>query len=395
MLIEGPRACGKTETARQQAASEVLLDVDRNAQVALQVDPALLLNGATPRLLDEWQLGPSLWNHVRRAVDDRRLRGQFILTGSAVPDDDATRHTGAGRIARLRMRPLSSFEAGRSTGMVSLAALLDGGAPSAPMSETTVPSIMDWICIGGWPGLLDLTPPQAQQVLRGYLNDVCLADLSRLDGVSRDPIRVRQLLRSLGRHTASYAAATTLAADTAGLAAPLSNDTVRDYLAALERIMIVEDQPAWGPSLRSRARLRRSAKRHLVDPSLAVAALDAGPAQLLADLNTAGFLFESMVVRDLRVYSQLLDLQTLQYRDSSGDEVDAVLVARDGRWVAVEVKLGAGQVDAAAGSLLSFAGKVATDVHRPPSALVVVTGTGYAYRRPDGIDVVPIGHLGP
>ncbi len=395
VLIEGPRACGKTETARRLAASEVLLDIDDNARAALAIDPSLLLEGPVPRLIDEWQIGPGLWNRVRRLVDDRRETGQFILTGSAVPPADVTRHTGSGRISRLRMRPMTSQESGRSTGAVSLAALLDGGRARAGDNGVTVPTLLGWLCTGGWPALVDRSPAQARRVLRGYLADIAEVDLPRIDGSTRDPGRVARLLRSLARNTSTYASVATLAADTAGPDGPIDDGTTRIYLAALGRLMVTDDQPSWGPTLRSRSRLRSSDKRQLVDPSLAAAALGAGPTQLLNDLRTAGFLFESMVIRDLRVYGEARDLDLLQYRDNTGLEVDAILVGPDGRWAAVEIKLGPGQVEEAARTLLTFAAKIDPAVHHDPDALLVVTGTGLAYTRPDGVHVVPVGLLGP
>jgi uncharacterized protein len=394
-VVEGPRACGKTATARQIAASEVLFDVDANARQAIGVDPALVLEGPAPRLLDEWQVEPAIWNHVRRMVDDRGDPGQFILTGSAVPADDVTRHTGAGRIARLRMRPMSLFETGRGIGRVSLAELLDGTVPSTADPGLTVADVVDEIARGGWPGLRERTIRQAQLATRDYLDDVARVDVGRVDAAHRDPDRVARLLRSLARNVATHAAATTLAADAGGTDGPLKDDTVREYLRVLGRLMVVEDQPAWAGHLRSKHRLRAAPKRHFVDPSLAVAALRATPARLLRDLNLLGFLFESLVVRDLRVYAQAGDAQVFQYRDSSGLEVDAIVEARDGRWMAFETKLGHGQVDDAAANLLRFLDRIDTTKCGPPALLGVIVATGYGYRREDGVAVIPIGALGP
>jgi len=395
VVLEGPKACGKTATARQIAASEVLFDVDPNARQALAVDPALVLDGPTPRLLDEWQVEPIIWNHVRRAIDDRGRSGQFVLTGSAVPADDVTRHTGAGRIARLRMRPMSLFEAGRSTGRISLARLLDGQIESCPDPGVAVADLAEEIAIGGWPGLRDRPAPNVLSAVRGYLDEIARVDVSRVDAARRDPERVGRLLRSLARNTATHAAATTLAADAGGADGPLKDDTVREYLRVLERLMVIEDQPAWAPHLRSKYRLRTAPKRHFVDPSLAVAALRTTPARLLHEINTLGFLFESLVVRDLRVYAQAADAQVLQYRDSGGLEVDAIVEARDGRWMAFEVKLGQRQVDEAAAALLRFAERVDTARCGEPALLGVIVATGYGYRREDGVAVVPIGALAP
>jgi uncharacterized protein len=381
--------------ARQLAASEVLFDVDANARQAVGVDPALVLEGPAPRLLDEWQVEPAIWNHVRRLVDDRRSPGQFILTGSAVPADDITRHTGAGRIARLRMRPMSLFEAGRSTGRVSLAELLDGTMPSTADPGLTVAGVADEIARGGWPGLRERSVRQVQVAMRDYLDDIARVDVGRVDAAHRDPNRVARLLQSLARNVATHAAATTLAADAGGTDGALKDDTVREYLRALERLMVVEDQPAWAVHLRSKHRLRAAPKRHFVDPSLAVAALRATPARLLRDLNMLGFMFESLVVRDLRVYAQAADAHVFQYRDSSGLEVDAIVEARDGRWMAFETKLGHGQVDDAAANLLRFLERVDTKKCGPPALLGVIVATGYGYRREDGVAVIPVGALGP
>jgi len=395
VAIEGPKACGKTETARQLAASEALLDVDANARQALATDPALVLDGATPRLLDEWQLEPAVWNHVRRAIDERRQPGQFILTGSAVPADDITRHTGAGRITRLRMRPMTLFEVGRSSGGISLAQLLSGEPARAADCGLTVADIAHEIAVGGWPGFRNMEPAAALRAVRDYLDEIRRVEIGTVDGTRRDPAKVGQLLRSLARNVATYAAATTLARDTGGADGPLKDDTVRQYVDALRRLMVVEEQPAWAPHLRSTYVLRSAVKRHFVDPSLAVAALRATPERLLRDLNLLGFLFESLVVRDLRVYAQAADADVLQYRDSNGLEVDAIVETADGRWSAFEIKLGSGQVDDGAASLKRFVKQIDTDQCGAPVALGVIVATGYGYVRDDGVMVIPLGTLGP
>jgi predicted AAA+ superfamily ATPase len=395
VVIEGPKACGKTATARQIAASEVLLDVDLNARQAIGIDPALVLDGPTPRLLDEWQIEPSIWNHVRRAVDERSKPGQFILTGSAAPADDITRHTGAGRIARVHMRPMSLFEVGLSSGEASLGALLQSEARPVSDRRLSIADIAEEVALGGWPGMRSGTSYQRMLAVRDYLDEIVRLDVGRAGVARHDPARVARLLQSLARNVATHAAATTLAFDSGGADGPLKDDTVREYLLALQRLLIVEDQPAWAPRLRSRHRLRTAPKRHFVDPSLAVAALRATPESLLKDLNLFGFLFESLVVRDLRIYAQALDAQVLQYRDSGGLEVDAIVECADGRWAALEVKLGQRQVDDAAESLLRFAQRVDTSRCGEPALLGVVVAGGYGYRREDGVAVIPIGALGP
>ncbi len=394
-MIEGPKACGKTATARQIAASEVLLDVDANARRAIAVDPALVLDGPTPRLIDEWQIEPTIWNHIRRAIDDRGDAGQFILTGSAVPPDDITRHAGAGRLTRLRMRPMSLFEAGRSSGRISLSELFDGRVGASADPGLTIADLAEALALGGWPGLRGRSVQDGLQAVRDYLDEIARVDLGRVEGTRRDPGRVARLLASLARNIATQAAATTLAKDTGGAEGPLKDDTVREYLGALERLMVVEDQPAWAPHLRSRHRLRTAPKRHFIDPSLAVAALRATPDRLLGDLNLFGFLFESLVVRDLRIYAQAADAQVSHYCDSGGLEVDAIVEAGDGRWMAFEVKLGQGQIDDAAASLMRFAARIDTARCGSPALLGVIVATGYGYRREDGVAVIPIGALGP
>ncbi|MDO8502403.1 MAG: DUF4143 domain-containing protein [Gemmatimonadaceae bacterium] len=395
VVIEGPKACGKTATARQVAASEVLLDIDENARLAIAVDPKLVLAGAVPRLIDEWQIEPRIWNHIRRAVDDRGKPGQFILTGSAVPADDVTRHTGAARLTRLRMRPMSLFETGHSTGSVSLRKLLGAANVRSPDPGLSITEIAERVAVGGWPGHGHRAVSHSLQAVRDYLDEIRRVDVGRVDQTRRDPDKVGRLISSLARNVATCVTATTLAADAGGSDGALKDDTVREYLAALERLMIVEDQPAWAPHLRSRSILRNAPKRHFVDPSLAVAALRATPARLLKDLNLFGFLFESMVIRDLRVYAQAADAAVYHYRDNTGLEVDAIVQAADGRWAAFEVKLGHGQIDEAAANLLKFSARIDARKSGKPSTLAVVVASGYGYVRDDGVAVIPIGAFGP
>ncbi len=395
VVIEGPKACGKTAAARRIAASEVLLDVDENARRAIAVDPALILAGAVPRLIDEWQVEPRIWNHVRRAVDDRGEPGQFILTGSAVPADDITRHTGAARLTRLRMRPMSLFESGHASGAVSLNALLDGEVPRTTDPELTVQDLAERVAVGGWPGHLGRRTDQSLRAVRDYLEEIRRVDIGRVDAIRRDPEKVGRLLRSLARNVSTYASVASLAADAGGADGALKEHTAHEYIDALERLMIVENQPAWAPHLRSRSILRNAPKRLFVDPSLAAAALRATPDRLLKDLNLFGFLFESMVIRDLRIHAQAADAEVLQYRDNTGLEVDAIVQAADGRWAAFEVKLGHGLLDEAAANLLRFAERVDTRKCGEPSMLAVIVATGYGYIREDGVGVIPIGSLGP
>ena len=371
----------------------MLLDVDPQARAAAELAPDVVLAGPTPRLLDEWQVAPALWNHVRRAVDARRKPGQFILTGSAVPADDVTRHVGAGRMARLRMRPMSLWESGHGTGTVSVGRLLRKGPVAVPDPGLTVPALAERIAIGGWPALRGLGLKAALRANRDYLDETRRADLERTDGTRRDPQRVARLLESLARNVATPALVTTLGADSGGADGALADETVRAYLDALARVMVVEDQPAWSPRLRSRTRLRSAAKRHFVDPSLAVAAMRATPDRLLRDLEWMGFLFESLVVRDLRTHAQAYGATVHHYRDGAGLEVDAVVVSDDGGWAAFEVKLGHGQVEQAAANLRAFAERVDTRRLGAPTTLAVITGSGAGYVRKDGVAVLPIGAL--
>ncbi len=396
VVIEGPKACGKTETARRQAASEVLLDIDLAAREAAAIDPGLVLDGPVPRLLDEWQTVVPLWNRVRREVDARKASGQFILTGSATPADDVTRHTGAGRFGRVRMRPMSLFEAGASTGSVSLADALRGTPTASSDPGVTVHDLIDEAVRGGWPGMRGWAVADAAQAVRDYVEQISRTDIGSVDGVRRDPARVLAVLRSLARHTATQATLKTLASDSdvpagAGVA---SYETVSSYLAALERLMIVENVPAWNTHLRSSHQLRRSQTRHFVDPSIAVAALRATPDTLLADLNYFGLLFESLAVRDLRVYAQALDGAVYHYRDQTGLEVDAIIDTAE-RWGAFEIKLGTHRLEEAAAHLTTFAGRIDTRTRGPAAILGVIVGAGYGYVRADGIHVIPIGALGP
>lgn len=397
VVLEGPKACGKTWTARQFAASEVLLDVDAGARQALDADPALILGGAAPRLVDEWQIGGTpLWNHVRRAVDDRQSAGQFILTGSSTPADDVTRHSGAGRFARISMRPMSLYEVGDSTGDISVAGLLAGEHASCPDPGLGVLDIIGRIAVGGWPANLGRTVDGALQLNTDYLDHAREVDIPSISGPRRDPERLRRLLTSLARNTATEVKISALARETLGdNETALARTTIYDYLAALERLMLIDDVPAWSTHLRSRATLRQEPKRHFVDPSLAVAALASTPKRLLDDLGFSGFLFESLVVRDLRILSSPLRGSVAHYRDSNGVEADVILQIPDGTWGAFEVKLGPGRIDDAAASLLRFASTIDTKRAGEPGVLGVITTATYGYTRKDGIQVIPIGALRP
>ena len=392
ILIEGAKGCGKTATAGRHCASLVRLDLDDAARVTAEIAPSNVLDGPAPRLIDEWQLAPRLWNAVRRAVDDRQQPGQFILTGSATPADDDTRHTGAGRISRLRMRTLSLAESGLSSGSVSLAGLMTGELDPVT-SPLTLDDVIEEACHGGWPADRTLPWSAAQANVADYCAEIADVDIRTVDGVRRDSGRVRLLMQSLARHTATRARLATLADDTNS---QLSQDTASSYLGALQRLMIVEPLPSWSPVLRSKARIRVAPKHHFVDPAMAVSLLNAGPDELRRDLKTFGFVFESLALRDLRVYAQPLRATVHHYLDSTGLEVDTIIDGGYDRWGAAEIKLGGGAavIDRAAANLASFAAKVDVQSAGQPRFLAVITADGYAYRRPDGVFVVPLGVLG-
>lgn len=397
VVLEGPKACGKTETALQVAASSLFLDMDSAARASVDIDPRLPLRGETPRLIDEWQLAPAIWNGVRREVDARKTPGQFILTGSATPSDDLTRHTGAGRFAHLRMRPMSLLETGTSSGEMSLAALMGGEHLASGDPGVSFHQLLERLCRGGWPATLGLDMNAALRAMQDYVKDIFRADIHTVDGIRRDPHRVQAVFESLARHVACELNLATIAADVAATFTTPTLDTVATYIDALERLLLVELQQPWAVHLRSRSRVRSSRKFHFTDPALAVAALGANHESLLADLNTTGRLFESMVIRDLRIYSQSLGGDVRHYRDNTGLEIDAIVSTADARWCACEIKLSAAThvVEKAALQLLKFANRVDTSRCGEPAALLVITAGGYGYKRPDGVTVVPVCALGP
>ena len=397
VLIQGPRGCGKTWTGRRFAASEVVLDGSEALRVAAEVDPASILDGAEPRLLDEWQLVRGIWNPMRHACDRRGGFGHFLLTGSQNPPDDITEHSGAGRVARVRMRPMSLWESGDSTGEVSLASLLAGGRCRAPDTRRTISEIAALICRGGWPRMIGMAPRPAQTRLRDYLDDIARIDITRVSGVRRNPLLVRRLLESLARNEATAATNATLIADLAdGGNSPPARSTIRAYLDELARLYVIEPLPAWSTHLRSSARLRRNPKRYFVDPALAVAALGGSPAAVARDLEAMGLLFESLAVRDLRIYAQALGARLCYYGDDNGLEADAVIDGIDGGWAPVEIKLGGGMaITKAMDSLRAVRTRVDTTRRPPPARLIVLTAFGHAYQTDDGVAVVPLTALRP
>jgi uncharacterized protein len=398
VLIDGPKGCGKTETALQKARSSVRFDTDLNARVLLGLNPEELFDQETPILFDEWQRAPEIWDQVRRHVDDLRRRGLYILTGSATPKGERELHSGAGRIGTLRMRPMSLFESGHSTGEVSLAALLSGEDQKAKRTAMTVSGLMERIVIGGWPALLDQSERSARLWLADYLAQIIDIDIPELGVGKRTPDRLRRALGSLARSVGTAIKVTALGADIAGddHRAP-ARETVNSYLDALDRLKLTENSPPWKAHMRSRIELREAPVRYFVDPSLGTAALKVGSRDLLADLEAAGFHFEAMAVRDLRIYAQPLGGAVYSWRESHGrKEIDAIVDTPDG-WAAFEVKLTGDQtvIDKAAKSLLDFVVDVDSSKHGRPSALVVVTATGGGGKRTDGVHVVPVSALGP
>ena len=369
-----------------------------NEALSAGMDPGGIFDGAAPRLLDEWQLAPGTWNPMRRTCDARGLKGQFILTGSANPPDDITRHSGAGRIIRVRMRPMSLLESGDSDGRVSLGGILEGGPCQATDQGYSLDHVLRLACRGGWPQHIGASVDVAGNAARAYLSEITRTDVSRVDGVERNPLKAQRLLVSIARNVATDVKYTTLASDTAPSNGQpeMERRTVARYLDALERLFVVEKVPAWRPHLTSRAQARKAPKLHLADPSLTVAVLDTGVDALMRDLRFAGRLFESMVTRDLQVYAGANRAAVSHYRDSQGLEVDLVISQPDGRWAAVEVKLGGREaIGKAAASLLRLRARVDSASQGAPSRLIVVTATGYAFERPDGVCVAPITSLRP
>jgi len=393
VLIEGPKACGKTATATQVAKTVFRFDEDEAARIAVRLAPERLFDNPTPILFDEWQTEPDIWNRVRRQVDDQQGHGLYILTGSATPNEDANRHSGAGRFGVIAMRPMSLFESGHSTGEVSLAGLFAGGAPTADGTHLSFENLVQRIVVGGWPELLDADEDDARDWLSDYLTQIAEVDVQTL-GPRRNPRNVRRLLASLGRAVGQAAKGSELAKDVGGADGPIAKETLAGYLDALERVHLLDDSEAWRPHMRSRTRLRTSPVRYFVDPSLGPAALNIGSAELLADPQALGFHFEALAIRDLRVYAQPLRGVVDSWRDSNGNEVDAIITTREG-WGAFEIKLNPAAVDEAAAALRRFAANIDTTVHGEPKVLAVITSTGYAGRRDDGVQVIPISTLGP
>ena len=403
VLIEGPKWCGKTTTAEEFAASKVLLartDVKENFKRLLEMDMETALSGNAPMLIDEWQTVPKLWDAVRYTVDFRHQMGQFILTGSAVPDKEAEKemeHSGTGRFAWLTMRPMTLFESGESTGTVSLAKLFEAPENIVEKNGLKLRDIAFLICRGGWPMAVGLPDDVALEQAFDYYDAVTKEDVTKVDGIKRASERVQRLMRAYARHQGTQASIATLREDLkSNDTSALDEDTISSYLEVLRKIFVVEDMPAWNPNLRSKTAIRTTDTRYFVDPSIATAALGIGPDDLMNDLNTMGLLFETLCVRDLRVFAEALNGKVYHYRDKSGLECDAVVHLRNGQYGLIEIKLGGmSLIDDGVKTLNLLAGQIDTSRMKAPAFKMILTATGeYAYRRPeDGIYVVPIGCL--
>ncbi|MBQ7533027.1 MAG: ATP-binding protein [Bacteroidales bacterium] len=400
VLIEGSKWCGKTTTAEQAARSVIYMDNPKQQKEYLflaENNPELLFEGETPRLLDEWQLAPELWDTARYLVDRRKGMGHFIFTGSAVPvDKSKISHTGTGRFAWLTMRPMSLWESEESNGNVSINDLFEGSMEAVVAPDMSLDEIAYIICRGGWPAAIDLPHQVALKQSVNYVKSVCNNDISRVDGVERDAAFAMRLMRSYARHQGGQTSINSIQADlSASKEGSMSEETVSSYITALKRIFVIEDMPAWNPNLRSKSAIRTSDTRYFVDPSIATAALGVGPKDLMNDLNTFGLLFETLAVRDLRIYADILDGNVYHFRDANGLECDAVMHLRNGHYGLIEIKLGGETlIEEGAKTLKKLAEKIDATKMNVPSFLMVLTAVGaYAYQRKDGVLVVPIGCL--
>ena len=400
VLIEGPKWCGKTTTAKQLAKSVLDLgdsSVLRQSVQLIELSPKTLLEGKTPRLIDEWQALPPIWDSIRSEVDKRGEPSQFILTGSSVlPEADETIHSGTGRYAYIKMRPMSLYESGESNGKVSLADLFDDKPFETQTNDLTIDDITNLTCRGGWPWATLISKEVALDQAFDYVDSVVNKDIQRVDGVKRSPERAKLLLRSYARNISQQVPLSTIRKDMlANDSSTLDEDTVTDYIKALKKLFVIEDLEAWNPNLRSKAAIRTTDTRHFVDPSIGTASLGLGPKDLINDLKSFGFFFEVMVVRDLRVYAEALDGKLYHYRDSTGLECDTVLHRRNGSYALMEVKLGGKDlIDEGAANMLKLSKSIDTDRMPAPSFMAVIIGVGqYAYQREDGVYVIPIGCL--
>lgn len=401
ILIEGPKGCGKTTTAEQQAKSVLYMDDPDYSNQYLQMAQTnikTLLKGKTPRLIDEWQIVPQFWDAIRFEVDHRKDDGQFILTGSAVPPDiKQIRHTGTGRYGWLTMRTMSLWESGESNGSISLNELFTAMPDIGADNQLGIGQLAFLVCRGGWPRATNKRNEKAALIQAvEYYEAITRSDISRVDDVQRDEERAKRLLRSYARHQGSQASIPTILADiVANETQEISDETISSYLNALRKIFVIEDMPAWNPNIRSKTAIRTTDTRYFTDPSIACAALGLGPSDLINDLNTFGLFFETLCIRDLRVYADALDGKVYHYRDKTGLECDAVVHLRNGSYGLVEIKLGGDKlINEGVENLISLSNKIDTTRMKAPSFKMVLIGVGkYAYRRPDGVYVVPIGCL--
>lgn len=400
VLIQGAKWCGKTTTAVHAARSVLYMDDPRQLHTNLmmaETNPSALLEGPTPRVIDEWQLAPQLWDAARFEVSRQGALGMLIFTGSAVPPDTSKiMHTGTGRFAWLTMRPMSLWESGESNGALSLQSLFDGTAHDAAAAVMDVERMAYLVCRGGWPQTLKMRDKASLLQARNYVDAVCNNDIARVDGVERNPTLAHHLMRSYARNQGGQVPISTVVADLkSNYNTEVSEATVASYINALKKIFVVEDMPAWSPNLRSKTAIRTSDTRYFVDPSVAAASLGIGPKDLLTDFNTFGLLFETLAVRDLRVYAEALDGSVSHYRDRNGLECDSVVHLRNGSYGLVEVKIGGDSlIEEGVESLKKLAQKIDTDRMKEPAFLMVLTAIGsFAFRRKDGVWVVPIGAL--
>ena len=400
VLIQGPKWCGKTTTAEQISNSVLYMDnpEDKEQNISLaDLQPSLLLTGATPRLIDEWQLAPKLWDAIRFEVDHRGEEGQFILTGSSVPANmDEVTHTGTGRFAWLTMRPMTLYESGESNGSISLLELFNNSTKLNGISELTLKDVAYLCCRGGWPRSIFMDKETALEQAYDYYNAVVNSDISRVDNINRDPERAKNLMRSYARNIGSQVSNETIKDDMINNDLfSLDVDTVLSYIKALKKLFVIEESPAWNPNLRSKTAIRTSKTRYFVDPSIAVAALGIGPNDLINDLNTFGLIFESLCIRDLRVYAESINGSVYHYRDASGLECDAVVHLRSGVYGLIEIKLGGDNlINEGVENLIKMKNKIDTEKMNNPAFLMVLIATGkYAYQREDGVYIVPIGCL--
>lgn len=400
VLIEGPKWCGKTTTAKQLSKS--ILDLGDSSVLMqssqlIEISPKALLEGKTPRLIDEWQALPTIWDCIRSEVDRRGEPSQFILTGSSVlPEAEETIHSGTGRFAYIKMRTMSLYESGESTGSISLSDLFEGKSFEVLQNEMDIDELAYLICRGGWPWATLIPKEVALDQAFDYVDSVVQKDIQRVDKIKRSPDRARLLLRSYARNISQQISYATIRKDMlANDASTLDEDTVADYVKALKKLFVIEDLAAWNPNIRSKAAIRTSDTRHFVDPSIGTAALRLGPKDLINDLQSFGLFFEDLVVRDLRVYAEALDGELYHYRDSSGLECDTVFHRRNGSYALLEVKIGGeNRINEGAANLLALAKNIDTNKMSAPSFMAVIIGVGkYAYQRKDGVYVIPIGCL--